>query len=87
MSLDYSRLGVIENGRICQDNGAADGQPFGILDGGRKNQLAAEVVQFDREVLQRKLLFSFPLDLRDPSSSPGNSVHFSWNRLVPSIRG
>lgn len=37
---------MIENGHICQDNGSVDGHPFGILDGGRKNQkLAAEVVQ------------------------------------------
>lgn len=48
-SLDYFYelwRDVIENGRICQDNGSVDGHPFGILDGGRKNQkLAAEVVQ------------------------------------------
>lgn len=47
---------VIENGRICQDNGSVDGHPFGILDGGRKNQkLAAEVVQSGRKLVSIRM--------------------------------
>lgn len=59
-SLDYFYefwRDVIENGRICQDNGSVDGHPFGILDGGRKNQkLAAEVVQSGRKLVSIRML-------------------------------
>lgn len=47
---------MIENGRICQDNGSVDGHPFGILDGARKNQkLATEVVQSGRKLVSIRI--------------------------------